>query len=41
MVSSVTQYPYRFPPLSELIAAFIFGIFVALVIVILYRGISL
>jgi hypothetical protein len=31
----------RFPPPSELIGAFILGIFVALVILILYLGISL
>jgi hypothetical protein len=33
--------PRRFPPPSELIAAFMFGIFVAFVILILYLGISL
>jgi hypothetical protein len=32
--------PRRFPPPSELIAAFILGIFTGLVILILYRGIS-
>jgi hypothetical protein len=31
----------RFPPPSELIAALILGVFVALVILILYLGISL